>query len=115
MKIIATVALTAGLALGLAPQADARPIHHTARVQAGTGPVDTLAVMKAEFTEVVDPSSNDHMEMVRFELNNGSIWLSPNDDCLGPRHRMCQIAWQKARKARFFSQNPHNPTTDGAR
>jgi len=97
--IAATVTALGLVAFAPTASADAKPITHTARYRHSDHHVAERWVAYVEFVRVRD--GGNHYRMVRYELNNGSKWISPNDDCLGPSPQMCEEAWHKARKAKY--------------
>ena len=109
--LLGLAASVAALGITLTPaaaqSADARPIHHTVRVKVSTHHVDRPVVKG--IAKYVHRSGR---RMVRWEMTNGSVWLSPSKACLGPRHRSCLIAWDSA--AKWAAVGGTTPATDGA-
>jgi hypothetical protein len=87
--ILATIAALAALLGVTSGAADARPIHHTAQVKAPNHEVDKRRVTAVKFVQI------EGTVAVRFKMNDGSAWLSPDRSCMGPRRHACEVAWQR--------------------
>ena len=111
--LAATVAVIALLTIGWGSPAEARRIHHTAPLQAATHDVNQIKVERARF--VIVRSERETSRMLRFALNDGSAWLSPNPDCLGPRRAACKSAWRIVGGPHYmFGMTPTNLLDLGA-
>jgi hypothetical protein len=101
------------LTTGWGSPAEARRIHHTAPLHAATHDVNHLKVERARF--VIVRSERETFRMLRFALNDGSAWLSPNPDCLGPRRGACKSAWRIVGGPHYtFGMTPTNLLDLGA-